>query len=230
MPHGRYLASNAPMMAKYFALTQPPDQVQAMYIWIDGKGGLRSKTRTLKQISANPKDLPMWNYDGSSTYQSTGGNSDVYLMPARIYADPFRGGKNKLVLAECIMYDKKPVASNTRWTCNDAMEKAKGQEPWFGIEQEYSLLDGQDRNKPLGWPSGGYPGPQGPYYCGVGTNRVFGRDVVEAHYRACLYAGIKLAGENAEVMPSQWEYQVCMGVLMTMVFHVLFFFNAGRPL
>jgi len=32
--------------------------------------------------------------------------------------------------------------------------------------------------------------------------------VVEAHYRACLYAGIPIAGENAEVMPSQWEYQV----------------------
>ncbi|OQR69048.1 hypothetical protein BIW11_04450 [Tropilaelaps mercedesae] len=54
----------------------------------------------------------------------------------------------------------------------------------------------------------------GPYYCGVGANRVYGRDLVEAHYRACLYAGINVAGTNAEVMPSQWEYQVgpCEGV------------------
>ena len=44
---------------------------------------------------------------------------------------------------------------------------------------------------------------QGPYYCGVGANRVYGRKVVEAHYKACLYAGIKIAGSNAEVMPSQ---------------------------
>ena len=56
--------------------------------------------------------------------------------------------------------------------------------------------------------------PVGPYYCGVGANRVSGRNLVEAHYRACLYAGINIAGTNAEVMPSQWEYQVgtCEGV------------------
>ena len=43
----------------------------------------------------------------------------------------------------------------------------------------------------------------GPYYCGVGADKVYGRSVVEAHYRACLYAGIKVAGTNAEVMPAQ---------------------------
>ena len=54
----------------------------------------------------------------------------------------------------------------------------------------------------------------GPYYCGVGANKVYGRDVVEAHYLACLYAGVKICGSNAEVMPSQWEYQVgpCEGI------------------
>ena len=33
--------------------------------------------------------------------------------------------------------------------------------------------------------------PQGPYYCAVGASNVYGRDIVEAHYRACLYAGIR---------------------------------------
>lgn len=61
----------------------------------------------------------------------------------------------------------------------------------------------------LGWPEGGYPAPQGPFYCGVGTNSVFGRPLAEAHMEACLQAGLTISGINAEVRV--WERSVCLG-------------------
>ncbi|XP_022657875.1 glutamine synthetase 2 cytoplasmic-like isoform X1 [Varroa destructor] len=198
---------------KYLALPQPRDKIQATYIWIDGSGeALRCKTRTIAKEPAKPDDLPIWNFDGSSTGQSKGNNSDVYLYPVAIYNDPFLGGQNKLVMCETYTWDKKPHSTNKRHSCKRTVDLCANQRPWFGIEQEYTLLDTD--GYPYMWPKQGFPGPQGPYYCGVGANKVYGRDLVEAHYRACLYAGINVAGTNAEVMPSQWEYQVgpCEGI------------------
>jgi len=106
-----------------------------------------------------------------------------------------------------------PIPSNARRECAAAMEQVRDHEPWFGIEQEYTLFH-PDGSTPIGWPKGGFPAPQGQYYCSIGAENAFGRRIVEAHYRACLYAGIKIAGCNAEVMPGQWEYQVgpCVGI------------------
>lgn len=208
-------SSSKIVLDKYLKLEQPDDQVMAEYIWIDGTGeGVRSKCRTLNKEPKKPDDCPIWNFDGSSTYQAEGSNSDMYLHPCAIYNDPFRGGKNKLVMCDVYKYNQKPAETNRRKACAEAMDRAKDEEPWFGIEQEYTLLDYDGH--PFGWPKNGFPGPQGPYYCGVGANKVYGRDIVEAHYKACLFAGIKICGCNAEVMPAQWEFQVgpCEGIEM----------------
>lgn len=129
-----------------------------------------------------------------------------------MYPDPFRLGDNVLVMCETWMADGKPNSYNFRHDADVVMEAHKSHEFWFGLEQEYTML-GPD-GYPYGWPRNGFPAPQGPYYCGVGTGKVMRRDVVEAHYKACLYAGINISGTNAEVMPAQWEYQVgpCVGI------------------
>ncbi|KAI4746070.1 hypothetical protein E4T50_03576, partial [Aureobasidium sp. EXF-12298] len=207
------------MLKKYLSLEQSPKRIIAEYIWIDGSNGMRSKCKTVdrtdEQVAkgrVSIDELPEWNFDGSSTGQAPGNNSDVYLRPVAIYDDPFRGKPNVLVMCETWMSDGKPNAFNFRHDAALLMEANAGEGFWFGLEQEYTLLDVD--GWPYGWPKNGFPAPQGPYYCGVGTGRVFCRDLVEAHYMACFYAGINISGTNAEVMPAQWEYQVgpCTGI------------------
>ena len=182
----------------------------AEYIWLDGNQptqGIRSKARVVQVPSdPAPADFPVWNFDGSSTEQAAGEDSDCLLKPARVCRDPLRGPGNYLVLCEVQNADGNPHASNYRASLRRVLDAAGPvMAPWVGFEQEYTLY----RNgRPLGFPTNGFPGPQGPYYCGVGSDRVFGRELVEAHARACIDAGLLLYGINAEVMPGQWEFQI----------------------
>ncbi len=184
---------------------------QATYIWHDGTEPtqtLRSKTRIIKhpegEITIN--DFPEWGYDGSSTNQSIGEDSDLVLEPVSFVSDPVLKGDNYLVLCEVLNPDGTPHPTNKRAILRNILENGGAEhEPWFGFEQEYTLFKG---SQPLGWPERGYPAPQGPFYCGVGADEVFGRDLVEAHTQACLEAGLMIFGINAEVMPGQWEYQI----------------------
>lgn len=181
----------------------------AEYIWIDGQkptAKLRSKTKILEGELTNVADLPEWSFDGSSTYQAEGKKSDLGLKPIRFVQNPLReNGRDVLVLCEVNMPDGTPHPSNTRAPLRALAEKFAAEETWFGMEQEYTLFEG---NRPLGWPDHGFPAPQGGYYCGVGSDEVFGRQLVEAHAEACIEAGIHIGGTNAEVMPAQWEFQI----------------------
>src|SRR5256886_366187 len=177
---------------------------RAEYIWIDGSKPtpkLRSKGKVVPVGEAPP----IWGFDGSSTNQAPGSNSDCVLKPVFVCPDPVRGGDNKLVMTEVLLPDMTPHVSNTRAACAAMAKRYAGDETWFGIEQEYTFFDG---SRPLGFPENGFPPPQGGYYCGVGADEVFGREVVEAHLDACIRAGLKIAGINGEVMPGQWEFQI----------------------
>ncbi|WRX21809.1 Glutamine synthetase [Theobroma cacao] len=191
-------------------ITPYTDKIIAEYIWIGGSGiDLRSKSKTIAKPVEHPSELPKWNYDGSSTGQAPGEDSEVILYPQAIFKDPFRGGNNILVICDAYTPAGEPIPTNKRHRAAEIFSNKKvvDKVPWFGIEQEYTLLQ-QNVKWPLGWPVGGYPGPQGPYYCGAGADKSFGRDISDAHYKACLYAGINIGGTNGEVMPGQWEYQV----------------------
>lgn len=180
--------------------------IKVEYIWIDGTeptARLRSKTKILP--AGGDAELPIWGFDGSSTGQAPGRASDCVLRPVFTAPDPIRGGPHLLALCEVLDTDLTPHRTNTRAACLEVAERFSDYEPLFGIEQEYTFFkDG----RPLGFPAGGFPAPQGFYYCGVGADEVFGRDVVEAHLDACLTAGLQISGINAEVMPGQWEFQV----------------------
>lgn len=180
---------------------------QAEYIWLDGTQPtplLRNKTRIIEDDVTEPD---VWGFDGSSTEQATGESSDCVLKPVFHCPDPIRGGRNILVLCEVYLASTmKPHPTNTRDACAKTQKKYAKNEMWFGLEQEYTMLrlDGT----PYGFPVGGFPAPQGPYYCGVGAGRVVGREIIEEHTEACLAAGLKISGTNAEVMPGQWEFQI----------------------
>jgi len=174
------------------------------YIWLDGYEpvpNLRGKTR-VEEFAAFPalEELPLWGFDGSSTRQAEGHDSDCLLKPVAAYPDP-TWENALLVMCEVLLPDGTPHPSNSRATIPDDPDT------WFGFEQEYFLYrDGV----PLGFPAQGFPPPQGEYYTGVGYKNVgdVAREIVTTHLDLCLEAGINHQGINAEVAKGQWEFQI----------------------
>lgn len=193
--------------------------IELEYVWLDGNGpNLRSKTRYIERPESDRKlqidDVPEWGFDGSSTSQAEVSNSDMILKPARLYmsqSEPNRG----YVMCEVYNLKGKPHISNSRPDLIKALESDTS-DLIFGVEQEYVMINPKQQ-QPFEWPTRWdeeekmektfFPGPQGRYYCGTG-NFVRGREHVRDHARRCHDIGIKLTGVNAEVMLSQWEYQL----------------------
>lgn len=204
------------------------------YIWVDAEGNTRGKTMIYKGEVTSIDQLPLWNFDGSSTNQATTESSDVLIKPVALFHDPFRGAPHKLVLTETQNPDGTPHPSNSRAVARAIFDRAADFQPQFGMEQEYILFQRNqepytffDHNGlkkmelvriPYKWQSHGVPGRggQGPYYCSAGGGTAFGREIAEEHLNLCLAAGLKICGLNAEVMPSQWEFQIgiCDGIEM----------------
>lgn len=108
---------------------------------------MRAKSRTLEKKVTSVDQLPGWNYDGSSCYQATTENSEVIMKPVAFYPDPFLGGDNILVMTEAYTWEdttyKNLIPANTNFRCfaTTIFDAHKDEEPWYGIEQEYTILE-----------------------------------------------------------------------------------------
>lgn len=199
--------------------------VSLEYIWISNSGHetnksnkgmptMRSKTRTLylpKNTSITMDHIPTWDFDGSSTEQAPTEHSEITLNPCRIHPNPFNDHRSFLVLCDLYVNDK-PHPDNNRIKLN---KMDKDHEPWYGFEQEYILMeriderhDWPNNTKVIGWPNTTKMRDQGPFYCSIGADNAFGRQIADEHYHLCLKAKLMISGYNAEVMPGQWEYQI----------------------
>lgn len=191
-------------------------KICAEYVWIDGVGELRSKIKIIEinddlSMEQILSILPSWNFDGSSTSQALGSKSDIIMRPVNIFVNPFITWiKSYLVLTDCWNPDGTQHISNHRnkLAINNLTKKWQENEPWIGIEQEYMIFE--RNNVGYKWMNKTDPGSggQNPYYCSVGGAVALGREISTLHLKLCLEAGLAICGTNAEVMASQWEYQI----------------------
>jgi glutamine synthetase len=181
------------------------------YLWLDGctPTQIRSKTKVVRSFGRKGGEAPVWGFDGSSTEQAEGKNSDCVLKPVRVYPHPSEQDYSSIVLCEVWNVDDTPHKTNTRRLLEETIIDCDHDQnwpidEWVGFEQEYTLYE---NNKPYGWPDIGEPPPQGDYYC----DRNIGEHISREHMNACIEAGVSICGTNAEVMLGQWEYQIGAG-------------------
>lgn len=179
------------------------------YIWMDGKGSIRSKIRVSKLDDITSP--PHWNFDGSSTWQATSdGVTEVELVPMCVYSVPSVFGyptDSRLVICDAVPYSYCDNGATTHMENALKVFKTYAKlKPTFGLEQEYVICDGDREPSTL-------LKRNEAHYCGTQLNSKE-RRIVETHLKACMEIGIQIAGVNAEVAPSQWEFQIgpCVGI------------------
>lgn len=181
------------------------------YIWIGGKGEIRSKTRVITRSSGN--NITDWNYDASSTEQAPSDkNTEGILKPVATFKNPLRsinGCDNMIVLCDTYDVSGNPLKYNNRYNAKQLFDKKLEEEPWFGLEQEYFILFNHDNNyKKINETHNIFL-----HYCGQSYSHIE-RVIVEEHLESCLNAGLNISGINAEVASQQWEFQIgpCQGI------------------
>ncbi len=194
------------------------------YVWIDGDYGLRSKIRTTNTINLDELE---WNYDGSSTNQATTSNSEVILKPVKILMNVYENlrfkkeyyleninniGVHFILLCHCVDNNNLPVKNNNYLYAKEIFEnpKVKNSIPWYGLEQEYFIVDPKT-GYPVGFDLKDFKEPhegQGKYYCGFNPEYNICKKIATKHLYVCQLNNIKISGINAEVACSQWEFQI----------------------
>ena len=185
--------------------------IELNYVWLDGGDTpqLRSKIKLLEvedeQENMHLSMIPDWNFDGSSCNQAEASDSDLIIRPYSLSKTPW---ETFVVMCEVFYADgQTPHPTNYRAPLRNILkDNPDTRDYWFGVEQEY-VINNTKTGTILGWETN-EPGPQGPYYCGVGGSRTVGREFVMTHYSTCKTMGVPIEGANAEVMLGQWEYQV----------------------
>jgi glutamine synthetase len=192
----------------------------AEYVWLDGEN-LRSKIKIFNYLSNSISihNFPEWNFDGSSTGQSITKDSDLFLKPVYYCINPLLENsypnKYYLVLCQVMNSDGSAHTTNNYDKLYQFMRNNKNIDneifdSWFGIEQEYIILDkngdAYDINNIDSGDKIQYNNNQ--HYCSVGTGNAMGRQIAETHMNMCINAKIKICGINSEVTASQWEFQI----------------------
>ncbi len=190
--------------------------IRLEYIWVGGNSELRSKVKVeyvydLDKwiLNDNIEKIPIWNFDGSSTNQATGHNSEVIIKPCKLYHNSYSKGFDKSYYVICDTYtpEMKPHPTNTRFKADLSFLKNLDEKPLFGIEHEFFVLDEKSK-RPLGFELEDPP-QQGPYYCSVGCGNAKGRKFLDECLSEAVITGIKVTGSNLEVCPGQMEIQIC---------------------